>query len=80
MDDFRTYLGVVCVRRNESRHLLDDAWRKKIFHQETPAPYAYIACSKFLGSIYTNTCILILSDIDIFIIYLKHHFAIFPLS
>ena len=80
MEESRTYLGVVCGRRNEGGHLLDDVWRKKIFLQETPATYTFIAGSKFSGSIYTNTCILILGDLDIFIIYLKHHFAIFPHS
>ena len=77
---FQTNLGVVCDRINEGGSLLEDVWRKKIFLQEIPAHYACIACSIFLGSIYTHTCRLVLSDLDIFIIYLKHHFAIFPVS
>ena len=59
MDDSRIYLGVVCGQRNEGGRLLEDDWRKKIFLQEIQAPYACIACSIFLGSIYTNTCRLI---------------------
>ena len=55
MDDSRIYLGVVCGRRNEGGCLLEDVWRKKIFLQKIPAPYACIACSRFLGSIYTHT-------------------------
>ena len=51
MDDSRIYLGVVCGQRNEGGRLLQDVWRKKIFLQEIPAPYACIACSRFLGSI-----------------------------
>ena len=54
MDDSRIYLGVVCGRRNEGGHLLEDVWRKKV-----TAPYACIACSRFLGSIYNHTCRLI---------------------
>ncbi len=61
MDDSRIYLGLVCGWRNEGRHLLEDVWGKKIFLQGIPAPYACIACSRFLGSIYTH-------DLDIFII------------
>ena len=80
MDDFGPYLVVVCGRRNESGHLLEDVWRKKIFLPEISGPYVCIACSKILGSIYTHTCKLILSDLDIFIFYVKHHFAIFFLS
>ena len=59
MDDFRIYLGVVCGQRNEGGRLLEDVWRKKIFLQEIPAPYACIACSRVLGSIYTQTCRLV---------------------
>ena len=51
MDDFRLYLGVVCGRINEGGRLLEDVCRK-IFLQEISAPYACIACSRFLGSIY----------------------------
>ena len=54
MDDSRIYLGVLCGQRNEGERLLEDVWRK-IFLQEIPAPYACIACSRFLGSIYTHT-------------------------
>ena len=63
MDDFRIYLGVVCSRRNEGGSLPENVWRKKIFLQEIPAPYACLACSRCLGSIYTHTC-----NLDIFII------------
>ena len=63
MDDSRIYLSVVCGQRNEGGCLLEDVWRKEIFLQEIPAPNAFIACSRFLGSIYTHTC-----DLDIFII------------
>ena len=51
MDDSRIYRSVVCGQRNEGGLLLEDVWRKKIFLQEIPAPYACIACSRFLGSI-----------------------------
>ena len=44
MDDYRIYLSVVCGQRNEGGSLLEDVWRKKIFLQELPAPYACIAC------------------------------------
>ena len=46
MDDSKIYLGVVCGRRNEGGHLLEDVWRK-IFLQKIPAPYACIVCSRF---------------------------------
>ena len=59
MDDSRKYLDVVCGRRNEGGHLLQDVWRKKIFLQDIPAPYACIDCSRFLGSILTHTSRLI---------------------
>ena len=58
MDDSRIYMGVVCGRRNEGVRLLEDVWKKMIFLQVIPAPYACIACSRFLG----------LCDLDIFII------------
>ena len=59
MDDSRIYLGVVCGRKTEGGHLPENVWRKKIFLQEIPAPYACLACSRYSGSIYTHTCRLI---------------------
>ena len=59
MDDSKIYLGVVCGRRNEGGRLPENVWRKKIFLQEIPAPYACLACSRYLGSIHTHICRLI---------------------
>ena len=56
MDDSRIYLGVVCGQRNEGGHLPENVWGKKIFLPEIPAPSACLACSRYLGSIYTHTC------------------------
>ena len=35
--------------------LPENVWRKKVFLQEIPAPYACLACSRYLGSIYIHT-------------------------
>ena len=67
MNDSRIYLGVVCGRRNEGGHLLD-VWRKKIFFQEIPAPYACIAYSKIFRLNIHPYMHFDLSDLDIFII------------
>ena len=58
MDDSRIYQGVICGQRYEGGCLLEDFWRK-LFLQEIPAPYACLACSRFLGSIYTDKCRLV---------------------
>ncbi len=46
MDDSRIYLGVVCGQRNEGGRLPENVWRKKIFLQEIPAPYACFSLLK----------------------------------
>ena len=66
MGDPRIYLGVVCSRINEGGRLLENVWRKKILIKISFfkfLPLTCIACSRFLGSIYTH-----LSDLDTFII------------
>ena len=60
MDDSRIYVGVVCSRRNEGVRLPENVWRKKIFLHEIPAPYACLAWSRYLGSIYTHDIFIIL--------------------